>query len=595
MPSAAARRAVAAEPLAQMRGKIDTQFAGALKQLAAKCEEIGLSKEAAITRSWQTPRLQGRQTFALPGASFNPPPASAPRNTKFWHQAFVQTREKYAAALFALAEKQLEAGDAAAAYQLLHEVARQNPNHAVTRRVLAGASASSSHGAAARLRQSRGRTPFRLCNWQAGRYWKVESQHFQIYTNHTPAEAIDAARYMEQVYDVWRQIFFLHWSTAAALQTAIERKAPLPGPDKKHKVVLFKNREDYLQTLSRENPGIAVSKGFYATSSGYSLFYAGDNAARDTWAHEATHQLFQETGIAVDDAATARNFWMLEAVAMYMESVQFHDGYAMTGGFDAVRLQLSRFNALYGVFFVPLEELAAIGRDAFNADPRIRRLYTQSAGLAHYLMDADNGAHRRKAIDFLRLIYQGRDTATALPQLLGVRFEQLDAGYKAFLNVTDNDLLQRAAPPESGTLLLLPHTKVTNAGLAGLKKFAHIEWLNLGRTSISTAAPLASCPQLTRLDLDGTRIGPDTLPSIAKLQSLQFLDLSGTPVDDASLQHLTKLPQLKELYLTSTGITDAGLQRLHTIKTLQIVDTGGTRVTPAGLAALKKALPQLKD
>jgi len=578
-----------AEEAGSARAKLHVQFAAQLKWLADKCDAIGLKREARVTRNWLTPRLKGRQTFALPGARFNPPPASAPANVKFWHEKFVEFRAAYADSLFALAQQQLKAGDAASAYQLLHETARQNPDHSVARRVLAGASA-----AGARIRTSRGRTPFRLCGWNAGQYSKVTSPHFEIFTNHTPPEAIAAARYLEQVYDIWRQMFFLHWSTPAALRNAIDRRTPLQTPGRQHKVVLFESRADYIRTLSRENPGIDVSKGYYAYDSGYSLFYAGDQGAHATWAHEATHQLFQETGIAVKDAGAARNFWMLEAVALYMESLQLHNGYATTGGFDASRMQLARFNALYGVFNLPLAELSALGRDQLNTDPRIRNLYTQSAGVAHFLFDGESGGYRRKTIDFLRLMYQGRDTATALPQLLGVKFATLDTQYKAFLNVSGDDLLHRAAPSPSTTALLLPHTTVTGASLAGLTKFGHLEWLNLGRTGIATAAPLAACPRLKRLDLDGTRIGPGALNDIVKLKQLESLDLSGTAIDDASLQHLAALPRLEELYLTSTKITDAGLLHLHKIKTLKVVDLDGTAVTPAGMAALRKAVPALQ-
>ena len=66
-------------------------------------------------------------------------------------------------------------------------------------------------------------------------------------------------------------------------------------------------------------------------------------------------------------------------------------------------------------------------------DPRIARLYTQSAGLTHFLMHYDGGRYRDALVAYLSTVYSGRDVPASLAQLTGVGYDILDRQYREFL------------------------------------------------------------------------------------------------------------------------------------------------------------------
>lgn len=96
------------------------------------------------------------------------------------------------------------------------------------------------------------------------------------------------------------------------------------------------------------------------------------------------------------------------------------------------------------------------------------------------------------------------------------------------------------------------------------------------------------------MDVTGTGLNNDALPSICKLTQLEALRLCDNNIDDEKLQLLTALP-LTELRLSKTKVTDKGIQILTKIKTLKLLlvdDCPG--VTGAGAAKFRKVLPNVK-
>jgi hypothetical protein len=286
--------------------------------------------------------------------------------------------------------------------------------------------------------------------------------------------------------------------------------------------------------------------------------------------------------------------WLIEGVAMYMESLTAYGSYYTLGGFDADRLQFARYRLFNERYYVPLAQLATIGREALKQHEEIRRLYTQSAAMAHYFMDGDGGSLRPVVIELLHLIYDGRDSADSLERLAGGDLATLDEGYRQFLEVTDEDLAQ-LAPPTVLERLSLGHTQVSDTGLVHLAGYNRLVWLDLAYCQVSDAglAHLAGCRSLAQLNLEGTRIGDESLALVGGLERLEELDLSQTAVGDAGLAHLAGLTNLRVLWLTGTGVTDAGLEQLAGLEHLEYLNVSSTHVTAEGLAALQRRLPKL--
>ena len=431
--------------------------------------------------------------------------------------------------------------------------------------------------------------------WKRKSYSRVSTDHFQIVTRDEQA-GVEIAERLERLYSVWSQLFFDCWCDGPKLASALKRSRLVsPSSKKRLRVVLFANREEYVAFLKAKQPRIAITLGFYDVQSRTSYFFAGPESSPSTQVHEVTHQLFQE--VATDVArqlSMQKNFWAIEGVAMYMESLNSRGPVATVGGFHAHRLQFARYRRLQEQFYVPLPELVSLGRDQLQSDKRIRRIYSQAAGLTHFLMDGNNGRHRDGFVSYLRSIYEGRDRADTLAALTSTSLDDLDEGYVQFLNVQDHDLLHRTIPP-SAMSLCLGDTLVTDRGLQSLGALPQLDWLDLARTKVSDLGLsfLKGTESLTQLSLDGARITDASLPLIAQQRGLEELDLSNTAVTDKGVERLLGLTTLKVLWLSNTQITDDTLERLAGLQSLEFLAVDGTGVSEAARLALREKLPKL--
>ena len=432
--------------------------------------------------------------------------------------------------------------------------------------------------------------------WAPGKYWRIETAHFEIVTDHSPEAGLQLGRKLEELIDVWQQLFVRYWADDALIASDLAGQSSIRSTRRHYKVVLFRDRAEYVAQLSRSQPQISMTLGYYMQRERTAFFFWGDADTELTWFHEGTHQLFQETRLGTAGVGETDNFWIVEAVALYMESLVPSDGYYTAGGIEAPRLQYARNRLLAGNFYVPLRELVALGREGFQADERIRSLYSQCSGLGHFLMDADGGRHREALVEYLRQVYQGRTNPALLEQLARTPFEGLDAEYRVFLDVTDEQL--STLPPNATlTKLALGHTSVTDRGLLALPSVEKLEWLDLSMTRVGDQgiARLAGARNLEDLSLEGTRATDAALTAVGQLTRLKELDLSQTAVTDAGLLHLKSLAYLTTLWLTGTKVTDGGLPHLNDLSRLEYLNLNETPVTAAGYAQLKLALPSLRE
>ena len=122
---------------ADARRELDRDFRTKLESLAELCRQLELPDQAETTSSWFVERDPRRLVlFLVLDADSTRPDKAAPEVVHQWHHKFMEHRRLYAASLFRLAGRILDNGDATAAYQLLHEVLREAPDHAQARSVL---------------------------------------------------------------------------------------------------------------------------------------------------------------------------------------------------------------------------------------------------------------------------------------------------------------------------------------------------------------------------------------------------------------------------------------------------------------------------
>ncbi len=547
---------------------------------------------AAQTTNGELPAIRrdpSRQYFYVPPSLFSfdsqEPNSSRQDGTNRTSQ---DPQQEYATALFTLAGEALADGQADLAFRWLHEVLRFAPQHAVARRILG----SGIPRQAPVPRVGRKRHP--RFNWQAGRYWQLDTPHFRIATNDSPASALHLAEVLEEFHVVWRQCFFPLWGNPTVLRNAWSGR-PLPSPSRaRHQVVLFRDREEYLRYLQQIEPRARMTLGYYHAPSRSSYFFQDQDPAISTWRHEATHQLLHECLRARADIATEANVWVVEGIAVYMESLQVCQGYHTLGGLEAERLQYARYRALRGGYCLPLSQLAALGRETLQQDPQIRPLYSQAAGVTHFLMHSQQGELRPALFEYLRSVYEGRTNSDLLETVFQESFPTLDQEYRAFLQVEDQDL-QQLDPDTHPTHLSLGQTAITDEGLQHVPDWRSLVWLDLAGTQIRDEglARLNQAVGLRQLSLEATSIGDATVRHLQGATELQELDLSHTQITDEAMQVVGQLPNLERLWLTGTQVTDAGLQRLSELQNLQTLDLSQTAVTPAAWDAFRRQRPEL--
>ena len=71
--------------------------------------------------------------------------------------------------------------------------------------------------------------------------------------------------------------------------------------------------------------------------------------------------------------------------------------------------------------------------EKLQKDPRIGTLYSQAAGLTHFLIYYDGGRYRDALVSYLSAVYSGRDDHDTLAKLTGTDYGELDKQYREFL------------------------------------------------------------------------------------------------------------------------------------------------------------------
>lgn len=451
------------------------QAAGASERTAAE-----LSNEYRVLSTEYAGRVGGWRPSGLASGSIL---FVAPDEYSVAVDAAVQNsevRDEYASALFDLAKRAAEAGELSLAFQWATEAVRENPDHADARRVLgyekrdgewltpygvrmaeAGKAWHPKFGWLAAGDVARYETGERLAGsrWlsteeDAARHremkngWQVRTDHFLVTTNHSLEAAAELAARLERLHQVWRQLFAGFYLTENEVKRLFAGERQPRKQVRPFRVYYYRDRDQYVEALRRRQPRIAETLGIYFDDMREANFFAEAEAGAGgadgvgstggppvaTLYHEAVHQLFQETKPAAKRVGELANFWVVEGVATYFETLREHDDptagpYFTIGESDAGRLPTARQRLREG-FYVPLAELTQLGQRDVQRHAEIAKLYGHSSGLVAYLMDGENGRYREALVRYLDAVYSGRDTARSLAEAAGVDYSKLDGQYR---------------------------------------------------------------------------------------------------------------------------------------------------------------------
>ena len=616
------------------RQVLAANFSSDLNALAVECQNLGHDHLAAATRNWIAPRDPSRHYLFLPPSEYHDPgdPQQLESQTRLWPEWSLrirQRRQEYARQLYEFAQTAASQQRWHLAAAALWEALWQNPELADVRRVL------DYNGLDAEIQKISIRVARKAENslgWPSGSYREGNAGQFRLLTTADEDAARELLHQLQVWRILWRQICFPYWINNEGVAQAIKAGRPVPGgTEAKHTVVLFANRREFLQTLRRV-PGIEQSVGYYDSEAARCYFYVDpqDPNVLATQKHELVHQLFQETGKRVRQPGEKSNFWLLEAAAMYFESLhllqpQPTDQVATprasrgeiwsVGGFDAQRLQFARLRWQRENYLAPFNSLVVRGRQDFQRDSELSRLYSQSAGMFHFLMHGASQAQEPKPNDettapateaglpahsprdanpssedsieavfrMLTKIYAGRDRADLLESETGQSLAELEAGYREWLPFSAE---QDAAflPLSADKLELALGFSELNDEALGRLRAPRLTTLQLTRTKITDAALqrlAADHHQLQDLYLDQTQV-TDTgvLELLQANPNVQSLDLAGSQISDASVLACGNLLNLEALWLTQTNVTDEIVPTLLAMPKLRTLDVQGTKISP---------------
>ncbi len=457
-------RAWAADDTASEREALYTAYAAQLENLAAACQRDELPDAASQLRGWLPPRESDRLTlFPLPFHDDASRESDAERPE--WRAQWRSLRVAQAEALVALARKALAEHQSTTAYELLVEALREDPDHALARRVLGYVryrDAWQTPFAAKQLgagkvwhdrfgwlpkshveRYERGERNY-LGRWMTEKEeaamrsdinpgWRVETDHYVVTTNHSLEEGVALARRLEMLHGIWRQVFVDYLFTEAELARRFEGRVQRRDT-KQHNVVYYRTRDEYNAALRSRQPRIDITLGIYFDTDRTAYFFAGESQQVGTLYHEATHQLFHESRQVAADVGQRGNFWIVEGIACYMETLATQDGYCTLGGHDAGRMPAARHRLLVDGFYVPLSQLVTLGVEDLQQATEIAKIYSQCAAQAAFLMHDQNGRYREALMQYLEAIYTGRATASSLAAATGEPYEVLDRQYRQFMS-----------------------------------------------------------------------------------------------------------------------------------------------------------------
>ena len=506
--------------------------------------------------------------------------------------------------------------DGWSAYQRMWSELSEDPSNLPIRKYL-GLPIGRSMNQTVVIKIARGRSAPNWLGWKSGSYRQVETPHLQIFSRASEKDARAVAADLERTFWVWTQFFFPFWdarySVAAQLRSVVpsesvakqlsNARGRLPTR-KKIRIVLFNDKQQYVQALSAAVPGIEQSTGFYSDSRQTSFFYPSeDEDAVATRRHELVHQLFLEaTDSQLNGETPGResDFWLAEGIAGYFESLSFTANHATLGGWDSPRLQFARFRILSGRDSLAFSELMQSTQAQVQRRSDLSRWYAFAIAYTHAMLDGGVRSERRFIYDKLAKLYRipvSKGVGGISFDVPGAKAtEQPERSLSRFLSIDDQVLLDNP-PTRVLQQLCLAGCQISAEGLKRISPQADLTWLDLSQIPVDARSVESLCPdpsELKQLSLESTRVDDSLAAWLGRASELSELDLSWTKAGDAISSQIMGHAKLKTLWMTGSQISDAAVPNLIQLRGLESLDVQRTRVTQKGLGELKIKRPAWK-
>jgi hypothetical protein len=467
---AAASLCTAADALSSEAKTLRARYALEIKKLAEWCEDQGLTAEAKKTRDALGRQDPFKLYLPILPQEIGPakPPADASAEAIDWTRRFQRLRQEQAAALYDLAWRAVRKRQLSLAYQLAVQSIRENPDHEGARRVFGYQRFNGQWRTAYEVKKlQKGMVWHPKFGWIAkanvaryeqgerlsgGRWisaeedarlhrgiaagWELETEHYRIRTNSSIEQGVELAANLENLNRLWQQVFVRFYASETYVESLFSGKGQARRTDPpRFDVMYYRTKDEYNRALASVMPNVDITTGMYVASRRTAFFFAGGEDTQRVIFHEATHQLFHQSRPVANDVGAKANFWLVEGIAMFMESLHREDGFFVLGGLEGPRMEAARYHLFVQDFYVPFATLTHMGMEDLQTHPKIAKLYSQMAAMTHFLVFHDDGQYRDALVSYLSAVYKGDQDPATLARLTGADYAELDRQYQQFMKI----------------------------------------------------------------------------------------------------------------------------------------------------------------
>ena len=248
---------------------------------------------------------------------------------------------------------------------------------------------------------------------------QILTDHYDI-TSFRLEDGTHVAERLEHLFNVWKLL-------AAKYLKETANEPPLH----RHRVIIYRDKQEYVLHLFRVEPFIERTNGFYFPLRKTAYFFSP--LETKVLFHEGTHQILEEHLFREGTPTLRNNFWVVEGIALLMETLKIEAESYKIGDILADRLYSARIYRFEQNHNLPIQRLAAMSSTEIQSSANLQEIYSQSATLVHWLMFADEGRYRAALFELLRRTYSGSARPETLSELTGLSFEELDTRYAEFL------------------------------------------------------------------------------------------------------------------------------------------------------------------
>ena len=260
--------------------------------------------------------------------------------------------------------------------------------------------------------------------------WQVRTDHFLVTTNHSLEAAAELAARLERLYQVWRQLFAGFYLTRDGSGRGLfagDRESRTQA--RPFRVFYHRDRDEYANALRRRQPRIDETLGIYFDTIREAHFFADERSSSGSPAPPQGPPSPRSTTRPCTNCSRNRNRRPSKSAPprisgsskasprISKRSPNIRTRTRVFTSRSAKRPPAGcppRASGSTDGFYIPLAELTRLGKDDVQRHADIAKLYSQSSGLAAFLIDGEQGRYREPLVRYLQAVYAGRDNEASL-------------------------------------------------------------------------------------------------------------------------------------------------------------------------------------